>query len=181
MGLPSVVELFTANPELALAVAIVLRIVRAWQSQLTWPEYRAIHRLKRGVFPLIDRSPLGRSLSVVNPKGGREDAEYITTVEGSIKQIVKDLQQAGASLHLINALKRRPATHGDPLTSAHVVWTVDDEGEQVEAFLFRNHDGTVDVYAHTEASVDRPLAHLTATQKDGDAHDVLPTLDTRSV
>jgi len=52
------------------------------------------------------------------------------------------------------------------------VWTI--EGQQVEAYLFQNSDGSTDLYAHTEASVDNPLAHLTERQRDGDKHGVLP-------
>lgn len=166
------VELLRDSPELLVVVAVLARIARAYQTQLTWPEYRAIHRFKRGVFPLVDRVA-GGAILWVSDKGGRDDAEYLRTVAGGVREVVAGLQRAGASLHLLNSLKRRPATHGDPLSAAHVVWTIDDE--QVEAYLFRNTDGTVDVYAHTEASVDDPLEHLTGGQTDGDAHDVVPT------
>jgi hypothetical protein len=121
-------------------------------------------------------TPLGNAVLLVSRKGGRDDAEYVTTVGGSVREVVKDLQAAGASLHLINSIKRRPDTHGDPLTAAHVVWTIPGEGDQVEGYIFRNDDGTIDLYAHTEASTDNPLAHLTGTQTDGDAHGVVPEL-----
>lgn len=179
MSLPTVVEVLTANPELAIALAVLLRLARAYQSQLTWAEYRELHRLKRGVLPLLARLPPVRASGVplVSEKGGRDDAEYQTTVRGSVKETVRTLQDAGASLHLLNSLKRRPDTHGDPLSGAHVVWTIPHEGDQVEGYLFRNDDGTVDLYAHTEASTDDPLAHLTGAQTDGDGYDVVPVVE----
>ena len=175
------VDLLREYPWLVVVVGIVARFARAYQSQLSWPEYRAAMRVKRGLFPLVDRVA-GRVILWVSDKGGRDDAEYQYTVDASVRDVVRDLRRAGASLHLISSLKRRPADFtdddvtGDPLSSAHVVWTYDDTGDQVEAYLFRNDDGTVDVYAHTEASVDRPIAHLTGKQRDGDKYDTLPDL-----
>lgn len=181
------VELLREYPHLLVAVAIVARVARAWQAQLTWTEYRMIHRFKRGVFPLAERIPtidvpvLGRigpdSWLLVSQKGGRDDAEYETTVRGSVREVVASLQDAGASLHLLNSLKRRPDTHGDPLSAAHVVWTIRETGDQVEGYAFDNDDGTVDLYAHTESSTDDPLRHLTGEQTDGDDYDVLPEIE----
>jgi hypothetical protein len=130
------------------------------------------HRFKRGVLPVLARLPVvGPAVLWISEKGGRDDAEYVTTIDASVRAVVADLRRGGASLHLINSLKRRPAGHGDRLTAAHVVWTIDDE--QVESFLFRNTDGTVDLYAHTETSTDDPLGHLTDPQTDGDAYGVV--------
>ena len=181
------VELLREYPQLLAVVAIVARVARAWQASLTWPEYRALHRFKRGVFPLVDRLagvtlPLVRvtlpgPILLVSDKGGRDDAEYDRTAKGTLREVAGDLRAAGASLHLLNSLKRRPADFaedatGDTLSGAHLVWTIDDD--QVEAYLFRNDGGTVDIYVHTEASVDNPLAHLTGEQIDGDAYGVVP-------
>lgn len=175
------VELLREYPWLVILVGIATRLARAWQSQLTWPEYRAAHRLKRGVFPLLDRVA-GNAILWVSDKGGRDDAEYEFTADGSVRDVVRDLRTAGASLHLISSLKRRPADFaadpdatGDPLSGAHFVWTIPGEDDQVEAYVFRNDDASVDVYAHTEASVDHPIAHLAGEQYDGDTYDVLPT------
>jgi len=173
------VELLREYPQLVAVVAIVARVARAWQASLTWPEYRVLHRFKRGVFPPVDYYA-GSLILWVSEKGGRGDAEYQTTAIGTVRDTVRVLRDAGASLHLLSSLKRRPADFaggdptGDTLTDAHLVWTID--ADQVEAYLFRNDDGTVDVYAHTEASVDDPLEHLTGGQTDGDAYDVLPTI-----
>ena len=175
------VDLLREYPWLVVVVGIVARLARAWQSQLSWPEYRAAMRVKRGLFPLVDRVA-GDAILWVSEKGGRDDDEYQYTVTASVPDVVRELRNAGASLHLLSSLKRRPEDFadgdmtGDPLSNAHVVWTVDDTGDQVEAYLFANDDGTVDVYAHTEASVDHPIAHLTGEQRDGDRYGTLPDL-----
>jgi hypothetical protein len=172
-ALPSAVELLQDNPELVVLLAATLRLARAYQTELSWSEYRMLHRLKRGVFPLLDRTRLGNVVLLVSDKGGRDDGEYVATVQGGVRETAQSLRDAGGSLHLLNSLKRRPGDRGDPLTDAHVLWTMDD-GHQVECYLFDNDDGTVDVYCHTEASVSDPLAHLTARQEDGDGYGVLP-------
>jgi len=169
--LPDIAVVLTENPELVAVLAVVLRLARAYQSELTWPEYRAIHRFKRGVFPLAHMLAKGK-LHLINEKGGRDDAEYVTTVDASPRETATIMRQHGASLHLLCSIKRRPDTHGDPLTAAHVIWTL--EGDQVEAYAFNNNDGTTDVYCHTESSTDDPLAHLTDEQQDGDGYGVLP-------
>ena len=170
--LPSVVELLSKHPELVILLATVLRLARAYQKELSWPEYRAIHRLKRGVFPLLARTKLGNVVLLVSEKRGREDAEYIATVQGGVRETAKSLRDAGGTLHLLCPIKRRPGGRGDPLTDAHVVWTI--EGEQVEAYIFNNSDETCDIYCHTETGVSDPLGHLTNGQEDGDGYGVLP-------
>lgn len=168
------VDLLREYPWLVVLVGIVARLARAWQHQLSWPEYRAAHRFKRGLFPLADRVA-GTAILWVSDKRGRDDAEYQFTADGSVRDVVRDLSAAGASLHLVNSLKRRPPDFstgdvtGDRYTAAHVVWTRDEAAEQVEVYVFRNHDGTVDVYCHGEPSIDNPLEHLTGKQTDGDS------------
>jgi len=168
-----VVEILQQNPEAIVVLAVVLRLARAYQTELTWPEYRAIHRVKRSVFPLLSR--VMPTAPWVNAKNGRDDAEYIETVDTSVRETVQALRDAGGTLHVLNSIKRRPDTHGDPYTAAHVVWYVEG-GNQVEAYLFQNDDRTVDVHAHTETSTDDPLGHLTERQINGDEYGVLPTL-----
>jgi hypothetical protein len=171
LTLPDIVTVLSENPEAVVALAVILRLVRAYQSQLTWPEYRMIHRFKRGVIPVLYLFTKGK-LHLLNDKGGRDDAEFVATTDKSLRAAVRAFQDDGASLHLINSIKRRPDEHGDPLSAAHLIYTVD--GDQVEVYLFTNSDGSTDIYAHTEASVDDPLRHLTERQRDGDKHGVLP-------
>jgi len=169
--IPDVVVLLQENPEAIALLTVVVRAIIVYQRQATWSEYRAIHRFKRGVFPLIYAVTRG-ALHLINDKDGRDDDEYVTTTSASVREVVKAFKADGASLHLLNSIKRRPDEHGDPLTAAHVVYMVGDD--QVEVYLFRNNDGTTDIYAHTEASVEDPMAHLTERQRDGDQHGVIP-------
>lgn len=168
MSLP-VVDTLGESPALLAALAILMRIGLAYQRGLSWPEYRVAHRLKRAVFPFIDAHLWG---GVVNPKGGRGDAEYLVTLNRSVPRVVRTLRQGGGSLHLLASVKRRPPGRGPRLSVAHLVWTHKD-GQQTEAYLFRNHEGTVDVYAHYEASVAHPLEHLDGEQHDGDPRGVV--------
>lgn len=172
MLLQNAVAVLTEHPELAFVLALILRAGLAWQGELTWYEYRTLHGLKRLLFPVLDRRLT--FVSFVNPKGGRDDPEFLRTLDYSPAYVVGTLRQAGGSLHLINALKKRPASPlmGDSLTAAHVVFTHDD-GMQSEAYLFDNGDGTTDVYVHVETSVTDPVGHLTDAQTDGDARDVV--------
>lgn len=153
------VELLSEHPELLALVAVLARLARAHQHGLSWPEYRILHRLKRGVFPPVDSALDGRAL-LVSQKGGRDDEEFIATAPESLWAVAARLRRGGGSPHLLNSLKRRLDEHGDRLSGAHLVWT-HDSSEQTEAYLFANADGSTDVYAHFETSVDEPLGHLT--------------------
>lgn len=165
------VELLSDNPALLALVAVLARLARAHQRGLTWLEYRALHGLKRGVFPPVDSTLDGRAL-LVSEKGGRDDDEFLATADESLWAVAARLRRGGGSPHLLNSLKRRPDEYGDRLSGAHLVWT-HDSGEQTEAYLFANADGSTDVYAHFETSVDEPLAHLTDAQHDGDPREVV--------
>lgn len=167
---PNAVELMTQYPELAVALSILLRVGLAYQRGLSWYEYRTFHGLRRLLFPLLDaRFPI---VSFVNRKGGRDDAEYLTTRRATVPATVRQLMEGNGSLHLISSIKRRPDDYGDPLTRAHLVWSHAD-GRQTEAYLFQNDDGTTDVYVHTEESVTNPVGHLTGKQRDGDLRGVV--------
>lgn len=154
-------DLLTRYPVLVILLGVVMRAALAWQSELSWYEYRTLHGLKRLLFPRLEgRVPVG----LVNEKGGREDAEFITTAKQSPRKTVSELRKAGGTLHLIATIKRRPAEYGDPLTRAHVIFT--EGNDQTEAYLFKNSDGTTDVYAHYEPSPSTPLEHLGGDQQD---------------
>jgi hypothetical protein len=167
----SVVDTLAAHPALVVVLAAVMRAALAWQRELSWPEYRLLHAAKRLTFPRLDAVSPGGFDSFVNDKGGREDAEFITTAAGDLQTTVQALRDGGGSLHLVSSVKRRPDEHGDPLSAAHVVWN--HGTDQTEAYLFRNADGTVDIYSHFEASPETPLEHLDGNQQDGDPRRVV--------
>jgi len=163
-------DLLASNPELLALVAVVARAALAWQRGLSWTEYRTAHGIKRLLFPVLERRlPI---ISWVNEKRGRDDAEFLGTHDADVRAVAGRLTDAGGHLHLVNSVKRRPATQGDPLSMAHVVFTHDD-ATQTEAYLFRNDDGTTDVYTHHEPDPTRPLAHLGGEQSNGDPHHVV--------
>jgi hypothetical protein len=163
------IAFLTDNPEAVFVLALLMRGLLAWQSELSWYEYRTLHGVKRMLFPVLDRFV---PVSLVNPKQGRDDAEYIETRENTTtRELMRELRGKGFSLHLLCSLKQRP---DGAYTSGHAVYLLEG-GDQVEAYTFENDDGSVDVYAHTEPSPGRPLAHLGGdSQVDGDQAGVLP-------
>jgi len=157
------------DPLLFAALTLAVVVVLQYQRTLSWAEYRRIHALKVRFLPYVDRYT---NLFVISRKGTpEEDAEYLTTVGGSVGDVFKRLVAGGGSPHLINSVKVRPYGDGSQYSAAHVVWTVDG-GMQVEAYLFRGEDGT-DVYAHTEPSVVNVDDHLEGEQEDGDPRGVV--------
>jgi hypothetical protein len=168
MALPEI----TTDPVVLAALVLVVAAVIQYQRTLTWPEYVALHTLKVRFLPLLDRVwP-----HAVHVKHHREDPEFITTVTRPPRIVWKRLVRNGAAPHLINSVKRRPVPpfeQGDTqLSVAHAVW-FHDSGDQTEAFLFTNDDGTTDVYSHYEPSVLRPEDHLSGEQVNGDPKGVV--------
>jgi hypothetical protein len=167
-----VITILTDNPEVAILLAIVMRLGLAYQRDLTYSEFRTIHALKRGLFPLLDRyTPNG--VRLINVKGYRDHPEYIGHVDASMRTVTKLLRKEGGSFHTICSIKRRHTPEGDQYSAVHLVWTHSD-GNQTEAFLFPSVEGSgVDVYAHFEPSVNDPVGHLTEPQTDGDPNGVI--------
>jgi hypothetical protein len=166
----TVTDTLASSPELLAVAAVALRALLAWQRGLTWPEYRTLHTLKRLLFPRLARHAPD-VLLWVSDKAGREDAEFIATYPAPLRPTVHDLRAGGATLHLLASVKRRPGEYGDRLSAAHLRW--DHGTDQTEAYLFRNADGTTDVFAHFEASPETPLEHLDGAQTDGDPRGVV--------
>lgn len=152
---------------LVLAVAAILW----WQKSLSWTQYRAIHRAKVRLLPVLDRIwP-----HAVHAKGGPDDPEFIASVGAPPREVFERLVAGGGSPHLVASIKERPALESWGRRSvAHVVWTHDD-GQQTEAYLFRGGatGRETDVYSHFEPSVLDPGEHLTGEQHDGDPRGVV--------
>jgi hypothetical protein len=164
----SIPETIAQNLELAVLAGIILRAILAWQTELSWYEYRTLHGLKRLVAQLYPSDTIG-PVSLVNRKGGRDDAEYLGYSEASPREVMRELRSEGFALHLLASLKVRPMSHP---TYAQLVMT-HDNGMQTECYLFSAEDGT-DVYAHFERSAGS-IRHLTDTdQVDGDPREVVP-------
>jgi hypothetical protein len=161
----SVLETIAQNPELAALAALILRAILAWQRGLSWPEYRALHGVKRVLFPVLNRfSPV-----FVFRKGGHNHPEFLGHSEAPPREVVQELRSAGFGLHLLASLKVRPERQA---TYAQLVMTHDD-GTQTEVYAFRGSGGTA-VYAHHERSAGS-IRHLTDTdQVNGDPRGVVP-------
>jgi hypothetical protein len=158
-----------SDPRLYAVLLVVLALAVVAQRFLPWETYATIHRAKTVLFPLLQ--PYVRVL-LVSQKGGRDDAEYLTTIDDSVRGVWATLTSAGGSPHLICSVKARPHPDGGrQLSSAHVVWLHTD-GTQTEAFLFRVAGG-VDVYAHHETAVTDAEGHLSDPQTDGDVRGVV--------
>lgn len=154
-----------SDPVVLALVTLAVAAVVHYQRGLTWAEYRRLHALKRRYAPLVARHT---SLFVLSRKGYREDREYIATVDGPVRRVWRVLCDAGGSPHLVNSVKVRPLPdETTQLSAAHVVFRHDD-GDQTEAYVFDNGDGTVDVYAHHEPGVTDVVDHLAGPQHDGD-------------
>jgi len=163
---------FLEEPILLGVLTVLIMLALNYQRNLSWPEYKTIHSLKRGVLPLIDKYT---GVFVVSRKGGREDGEYVATVDKSLRATFKQLANDGFSPHVINSIKQRP--HPDDgqaqYSGAHLI-KIHSDGTQTEIYLF-NMGGKCDLYAHNETAVTDPKGHLVDTnQKDGDTKDVLP-------
>jgi len=159
---------FLTDPVPLAVLTLILAAAVHYQRGLTWTEYREIHRLKRRLFPRLDRVwP-----HFVHEKGDVDDPEYLTTRPQSPRTVWKQLVSEGASPHVIASLKRREWPDGSvDYSVAHAVWTHDD-GTQTEAYLFHAPTGT-DVYAHRETSVTDADGHLSDPQTDGDPKGVV--------
>ncbi len=156
-----------------LLLAIVLLV--QYQRTLSWTEYKQIHKLKVRYFPLIGQFT---SLFLISHKGGRDDAEYIETVDKSVKEVFTQLNKNGGSPHILCSIKKRPNPDGEgtQYSAAHILWLKGNN--QNEAYLFENDDGSTDVYAHRETAVTDPVGHMSDKQVDGDPENIIrPALE----
>ena len=160
------------DPWVLALLGTILFVFVQYQRTLTWTEYRTLHALKRGLFPLIDKRT---GLFVVSRKGGRDDPEFITTVDMPVGEVFSKLNAGEFDAHLLNSVKKRqhPTRAGFQYSKAHLFKFHEDE-TQTEIYLF-DVDGKTDIYAHVETWVLSPKDHLVNTnQQDGDTKNVLP-------
>lgn len=168
--MPALPDVFSDPRALAVLVLVVAAVLQ-YQRTLSWAEYRRIHALKVRLLPIVDRV---FNVFVVSNKHYREDAEYLGTIEASVPNVFRELVNAGGTPHLVNSVKRRPVPYGTTqYSAAHVVWNHAETGEQTEAYLFDNGDGTCDVYAHGETWTLDPEGHMSDPQTDGDPKGVV--------
>jgi len=161
-------DLVLGNPILSTALLVAVLAIVAYQRTLSYREYATIHTVKTLVFRVLDPIATRRGRPLINDKGGREDAEYLTEWDGTPRDVLTTLSAEGWDYHLVSTDKRRP---DGTLDSGHAV-TYHDDGRQTEVYVFDNGDST-DVYAHVETSTTDPDGHLSDPQKDGDPRGVV--------
>jgi hypothetical protein len=169
--MPALPDAFS-DPRLLAALVLVLAAILQYQRTLSWHEYKRLHALKVRFLPIVDRYT---NLFVISNKRYRDDREYLTTVDGTVREVWQTLVDAGGTPHLVNSVKQRPLPDGTrQYSAAHVVWNHAETGEQTEAYLWSNPGaGTVDVYAHGETWVLDPDGHMNDPQTDGDPRGVV--------
>lgn len=167
MSLPE----FATEPWVLLPLTALMLVLIHYQRGLNWYKYRTLHGLKVMLVPHIDRET--DFFVIADKRDGRDNPEFLTTVDGTVRGVWEDLLEGGADPHLINSIKRRHFPDGrSQFSDAHAVWLHED-GTQTEAYLFSNDGGTVDVYAHFETGVQDPEGHLSDPQTDGDPRGVV--------
>lgn len=162
-------DLILGNPVLLGVLTVVILALVAYQRTLSYREYQTIHIIKTLVFRVLDPLASRRGRPLINDKGGRDDAEYLTEWDGTPRDVLTTLSAEGWDYHLVSTDKRRP---NGTLDSGHAVFYHDD-GRQTEVYVFDNGDGTTAVYAHEETSTTDPDGHLSDPQDDGDPRGVV--------
>ena len=164
-------EPFASDPRAYGALVIIIALALVAQRFLGWRRYKMLHSLRTIVFPFLDGK---EGLFLVSEKGYTMDAEYLTTVNESVRGVWQTLVSDGeGSPHLLSSIKVRELPNGDKqYSAAHVVWT-HTNGEQTEAYLFSSLKGGTDVYVHVESSVINPREHLEGEQTAGDTRGVV--------
>lgn len=164
-----IVDVVLGNPVLFAALAFILYALVTYQRTLTYHEYRILNGARIAVFTAFNpiASRFGRSL--VNPKGGVSDPEFVQNVDGTVREVIRMLHGHGFEYHLLATVKRRRVGGKIYTAQAQLRYSevVDGEQVQTEAYLFETANG-VDVYAHVEADVQVPKRHLRGIQHNGD-------------
>jgi hypothetical protein len=161
-------------PEIAqdpVVIAVVTLLVFAaiqYQRTLSFTEYRAVMRLKRRLFPILDRlAPFGFTSFVHEKQLPDEDAEYLTTLSCDARTLWSIFVASGWSPHLVASTKRRP----DGVSWYHFVGDLPD-GRQQEVYTFRTASGW-DVYGHAETDAVDVTGHLSDGIEPGDPEGVV--------
>jgi len=148
-----------SNPALVALLAIVLMVVAQFVREVGPREAMVYDRFRRVLWRTLDRplTKLGRPL--LSDKSNADD-EYIVTVDGSLVGLLRTLWGAGFRWNPTSTVKFR-RVDGTRRFALSVVYrdSVDAEDQQ-DVHIFRNSDGTLDVYGHYEPSVTDPVDHI---------------------
>jgi hypothetical protein len=154
---------------IAVATLVIIAAV-AYQRDLTYREYREWMRLKRRLFPILDRlEPFGFSSFVHEKDVPKDDDEFYAHTDLEPRELWRRLTAEGGDPHLVSSLKRRPVGQ---LSKWHFVWMHGD-GTQSEVYIFP--DGAV--YVHHETGVQDVDGHLSDGIEAGDVRGVLDDVE----
>lgn len=175
-NLPTVDQLL-ANPAFVLGLTLVIVLAYHYVAQIPYREFVVLTQVKHRLFAALAPIAAQRGLRLVTTKQYREDDEYLVTLDRPVRAVALAIRDAGFDQHLIAGSIRRETPEGRQW--AHTHWAAQHrDGTQTEAWVFPNHDGTTDVYAHREESVFDPDGHLSEPYTPGDPAGALdPVLD----
>ena len=153
-------EFALSNPEVLIALTVVLYIGARLQRTLTYPEYRFLHLGKCFLFGYLDQWARNHGRPLVRHKQSTENShEYLTTADMGPRQTYMQLIEAGCTPHLIATAKKRP----NQWSHSQLV-KLGADNKQSEFYLFAAGNGETDIYGHVEGAFTDPKAHLTDKQ-----------------
>lgn len=158
-----------------LAIAGIAIVIVRGLRRIEPREARAIEVIRGRLFRLLHPldGPLGKTIppagearELVREKG-QED--YVCTVRDTLHELQTALDQAGWTYNPVSTEKYRTIeTEGGEVIEQYDVatWALRDGATaetQLHAYVFRNENGTLDVYAHSEDNfVSDPAGHTDA-------------------
>lgn len=155
-----ILEIVFSNPALTVTLTVLVLGAVNWQRGLTYRELRLAHIVKCRVFSILDPWARKRGRPLVNEAN---DADYERTIDANARTVSKAIMDV-FDPHLVATAKRRTSGW------THSQWVqIHGDGLQTEVYLFRNPDGTTDVYVQVETAVTDPEGHLEDEQTHGDA------------
>lgn len=185
------------NPLLLLGVTVLIVLAYHYIRGMPYAEFVFWTQVKHRVALLLETTNLANvaesvglsipglrklsafiaSIRLVTTKQYRNDDEYLLTIEKGPKDLARGFKRIGIAQHMIAGSKRRETPEGKQW--AHSQWVYQHaDGTQTEIWLYRNGDGTVDIYAHHEESIFNPPGHLNTPFTPGDPAGALdPVLD----
>lgn len=166
-------ETILTNPVLTALLAIVLLAIAHYVRGVGPRETILLDRFRRVLWRTLDDVVSRHGRPLLTDKTNA-DAEFITTVDGDLLTLLRALWSVGFRWNPLSTVKYR-RVDGTRRFALSVVYrdTVDAEDQQ-DVHVFRNGDGTFDVYGHYEPSVTNPADHVGAdAQVPGDPKNIV--------
>ena len=164
-------DLVFQNPGLTIALTALVAFAVNYQRGLTYREFRFLHIAKCYAFSILNSRARKHGRPLVRTAS---DEDYVRTIDATPRTVARRITDE-FSPHLVATAKRRWTRNGYEWSHSQWVFFHGD-GDQTEAYLFSNPDGTTDVYAHVETSVTDPEGHIRNEQRHGDARNAFATV-----